>query len=232
MKALIGHSGFIGSILKKKYKNCHLYNSKNISKIKNKIYSEIICAGLPAAKWKANKFPKKDSANFNKLKRNINFVSCKLFILISTIDVHKKAETYGVNRMKLESFIKKKFSNYLIVRLPAVFGKGLKKNILFDLLNDNQINKINKKDFFQWFDVSLLYSEIQKIKKKKISNKIIELYSPPIQNTEILKFFPNVNLQIKNKRIVKYNFKPKEGYYKNVKFTLNRIKKFIRENDK
>ena len=33
-----------------------------------------------------------------------------------------------------------------------------------------------------------------------------------------------MNLQIKNKRIVKYNFKPKEGYYKNVKFTLNRIK--------
>ena len=140
MNALIGHSGFVGSILKKKYRNWHLYNSKNISKIRYKNYSEIICAGLPAAKWKANKYPKKDKNNLNKLIRNITLVNCKLFILISTIDIYKRNETYGINRKKLELFVKKKFTNYLIFRLPAVFGKGLKKNILFDLLNNNQIN--------------------------------------------------------------------------------------------
>ena len=98
---------------KKKYRNWHLYNSKNISKIRYKDYSEIICAGLPAAKWKANKFPKKDENNLNKLIRNIALVNCKLFILISTIDIYKKNETYGINRKKLELFVKKK--NLLII---------------------------------------------------------------------------------------------------------------------
>ena len=174
----------------------------------------------------------KDENNLNKLIRNIALVNCKLFILISTIDIYKKNETYGINRKKLELFVKKKFTNYLIFRLPAVFGKGLKKNVLFDLLNNNQLNNINEKDTFQWFDVSLLYSEIQKTKKKGISNKIIELYSPPIKNEKILKYFPNINLLNRKKINVKYNYKPKTGYYKNIKFTMCRIKKFIKEYEK
>ena len=59
-----------------------------------------------AAKWKANKF-QKDENNLNKLIRNIALVNCKLFILISTIDIYKKNETYGINRKKLELFVKK-----------------------------------------------------------------------------------------------------------------------------
>ena len=60
--AIIGYTGLIGSNLfkqyKKNYKYIDLFNSKNIDKIKKKIiYKKIICAGLPAEKWKANNFP-------------------------------------------------------------------------------------------------------------------------------------------------------------------------------
>ena len=41
--------------------------------------------------------------------------------------------------------------------------KGIKKNILYDLLNNNQIFKISKDDTYQWFDLSLLHKEIQKL---------------------------------------------------------------------
>jgi hypothetical protein len=232
VKGLIGHTGFIGSILKSNLKNYKLFNSKNINSIRKKNFKEIICAGLPASKWKANKNPNKDTVNLNYLMRNLVSIKSDLFILISTIDVHNDRETYGKNRKKLEIFIKKKFSDYLIIRLPAVFGKGIKKNILYDLLNNNQISKINKDDKYQWFDLSFLYKEIQKLKKKKTFNKIVELYSPPISNHEIIKYFPQFKINEKKSKNVNYKVRPKKGFYKDKKFILNRIKLFIKSYEK
>lgn len=232
MKGLIGHTGFIGSILKSNLKNYKLFNSKNINSIRKKNFKEIICVGLPASKWKANKNPNKDTVNLNYLMRNLVSIKSDLFILISTIDVHNDRETYGKNRKKLEIFIKKKFSDYLIIRLPAVFGKGIKKNILYDLLNNNQISKINKDDKYQWFDLSFLYKEIQKLKKKKTFNKIVELYSPPISNHEIIKYFPQFKINEKKSKNVNYKVRPKKGFYKDKKFILNRIKLFIKSYEK
>lgn len=231
---IIGYTGLIGKILfnELNYERKFLlykYNSKNIEKINNKNFDKIYCAGLPAEKWRANKFPLKDKQNINKLSKILKSTNCKNFILISTIDVHKKKEIYGRNRLKFENFIKKKFKKYLIIRLPAVFGKGLKKNLLFDLLNKNNLENIFYNDKFQWFDLSQLYKEIKKKMNLNLNNKIIELYSPPIENSEILRFFPNIKIDKKNKKKTTYNFKPKNGYYRNKKFILKRIKKFINE---
>ena len=224
--ALIGHTGFVGSNLKKKFLNFNLYNSKNIHKIKKKKFNKIIFCGLPAEKWKANKYPNKDLRNIKNIINILKTLKCNLFILISTIDVHKSREPYGKNRKLFENFIKKNFYlNFLIIRLPAIFGNGLKKNILFDLLNDNQINKINPKDKFQWFDLKFLYSEIKKV---KTFNKIIELYSPPISNELIIKQFKHLKLTKKNRKKISYNYLPANGYYKDKKFILERIKIFIK----
>ena len=74
--------------------------------------------------------------------------------------------------------------------------------------------------------MSLLYKEIS-ILIKKNNNVISELYSKPIKSTEIKKFFPDIEFtKIKEKKIT-YNFKPKNGFYKTKKFTLNRLKLFI-----
>jgi hypothetical protein len=42
---------------------------------------------------------------------------------------------YGRNRRALEAFCADHFDRCLIVRLPALFGTGLKKNFLFDIMN-------------------------------------------------------------------------------------------------
>ena len=120
--AIIGYSGLIGSNLyrqyKKKYDYIDLFNSKNIHKIKkNNSYELILCAGLPAEKWKANNFPKKDKSNTLKLINYLKKIKTDKFFLISTIDVYFN-HTYGKNRMYLEEFVKKNFINYLIIRLP------------------------------------------------------------------------------------------------------------------
>ena len=88
--AIIGYTGLIGSNLldqyKKKFSKLDLFNSKNINKINNKKeYNIVFCAGLPAAKWVANKAPTKDKKNTQKLIKNLKKINTKIFLLISTM---------------------------------------------------------------------------------------------------------------------------------------------------
>ena len=229
--AIVGYTGLVGGNLykqyKKNYKHIDLFNSKNISKIKKKsIYKKIICAGLPAEKWKANKFPKKDKLNTLKLIKNLKKSKTEKFILISTIDVNFK-HTYGKNRMYLENFVKKNFKNYSVVRLPGVFGQGLKKNIIYDLINKNQLEKIYYNDHYQWYDLSFLKKNIEEIEKKK--KNLYEFYSEPIINRDIIKLFNTKYKFKKRKEPIIYKFKPKNGYFFDKKYILKRINKFLKQ---
>jgi hypothetical protein len=233
--AIIGYNGLIGGNLldqyKKKFNKIDLFNSKNIIKInKNKEYDVVFCAGLPAAKWLANKAPLKDKKNTEKLIRNLKNIKTKKFVLISTIDVHFK-HAYGHNRKYLEKFIKNKFQNNYILRLPGVFGKGLKKNIIFDLLNKNAIDQIYLNDKFQWYDLADLFKDISKIFKNNQLG-LNELYSAPISNYEIINLFKEIKIDKKRLKPINYSIKPKEGFCKNKKYILNRIKNFIRSDEK
>lgn len=229
--AIVGYTGLVGGNLykqyKKNYKYIDLFNSKNISKIKKKsLYKKIICAGLPAEKWKANKFPKKDKLNTLKLIKNLKKSKTEKFILISTIDVNFK-HTYGKNRMYLENFVKKNFKNYSVVRLPGVFGEGLKKNVIYDLINKNQLEKIYYNDRYQWYDLSLLKKNIEEIEKKK--KNLYEFYSEPIINRDIIKLFNTKYKFKKRKEPIIYKFKPKNGYFFDKKYILKRINKFLKQ---
>ena len=228
--ALIGFTGFVGSTLlpdiKRKTKQLKLYNSENIDKIKGKRFNEVFFAGLPAVKWLINKNPGVDQNNIKKIKNNLKQIECEIFILISTIDIHNDYETYGRNRKNFEKFIIKNFKKYLIIRLPGIFGKGLKKNIIYDLLNINNIDQININSEFQWFDLELLFKEIELCKKKL--NTINELYSHPIKNSEIVKLFPNIKIKHNKTKEIRYNIKPQKGFYKTKMFMKNQIKKFIK----
>jgi len=76
-------------------------------------------------------------------------IRAERFVLISTIAVldnfgfeqdestqsYQTKLAYGQNRRRLEEAVEAHFETSLIVRLPALFGRGLTKNFIFDLLN-------------------------------------------------------------------------------------------------
>jgi hypothetical protein len=148
-KCLIGYSGTIGTALLKQTKFHYIFNSKNISKIKNQKYDIVVCCAANGSMIKANKNPKDDLKNIKKLIGNIKNIKTKHFILISTIQVfdnitHKNYETskrynnkipYGKNRLYLEKSCKKMFKNSYIIRLPSIFDNHIKKNFIYDLKN-------------------------------------------------------------------------------------------------
>ena len=199
--ALIGYTGFVGGNLKQQHNFTDLYNSKNFQEMKGQEYDLVICAGVSAVKWMANKEPKKDLNGIKALKDILSTISVKQFVLVSTIDVYATTEyldedfdcasmdnhVYGVHRLAFEKFCADKFDDCTIVRLPGLFGDGLKKNVIYDLLNDNCLEMINTKSSFQYYYLEYLWKDIQVAIDNDI--KLINLFTEPVPTQEIFSAF-------------------------------------------
>ena len=149
MKALVGYTGFVGSNICSSGNFDALYNSKNIKEAYGSSPDLLIYAGLRAEKYLANIEPKKDMDLIVQAEENINKIRPKKLVLISTVDVFKKPQNvdentiieteglnaYGYNRYKLECWVRQHYPDALIVRLPGLFGKNIKKNFIYDYMN-------------------------------------------------------------------------------------------------
>ena len=88
LKALIGHTGFVGGNLASQVAFDTTYNSTNIEDIRGRAYELVVCAGAPGAKWKANEDPDGDRASIERLMSCLASVSADHAVLISTVDVY------------------------------------------------------------------------------------------------------------------------------------------------
>ncbi len=194
--ALIGHTGFVGANLLRQAHFDDCYNSANIENIVGKWYDLLVCAGAPGEKWRANKEPSKDLAALSRLRQCLNKVDARQVLLMSTIDVYPSpvgvdedtavgvglCAPYGKHRAELETFVASRFPA-LIVRLPGLFGKGLKKNIIFDLLHDSRVDHIDPDSTFQLYDLDNLWLDIRKATSHGIT--LLNLATEPIRVREI-----------------------------------------------
>jgi hypothetical protein len=147
---LIGHTGFVGSIMARQTSFSHLFNSSNIDEIGDgPEFDVVVCAAAPGSMLEANRQPDLDLARIEALIDRLRNVRARRFVLISSIAVladfaagydegtgaFQTELAYGRHRRALEVFCADRFENCLIMRLPALFGPGLRKNFIFDLLN-------------------------------------------------------------------------------------------------
>ena len=149
MNAIVGYTGFVGSNIYASSRFDAVYNSKNIVNAYNTNPDLLIYAGLRAEKYLANNAPEKDMQLIVQAEENIAKINPHKLVLISTIDVFKKPQNvnelskidvdglhpYGYNRYKLEQWVRKNYSDALIIRLPGLFGKNIKKNFIYDYIN-------------------------------------------------------------------------------------------------
>ena len=195
--ALIGFSGFVGSTLLKQATFESLYRSTNISDIAGQSFDTVVCAGAPAKKWIANREPEADRQNIHDLMGHLKTVQCKNLILISTVDVFKDSigvneetpvdesglHAYGRHRRLLEKFVERHFANYLIVRLPGLVGPGLRKNVIFDLLNNNNLHAIESRGVFQFYPMVSLWYDIQTALNAGLN--LVHLTAEPINVADV-----------------------------------------------
>lgn len=195
--ALIGFTGFVGGSLLRQCPFEELFRSINIREIERKSFDLVVCAGAAAKKWIANKDPIEDLQKINDLITHLKTIKCNTFILISTIDVFKNPidvdeqsaveeaglHAYGLHRRLLEKFVEEQFPNYLIVRLPGLVGPRLRKNIIFDFLNDNNLDAIESRGIFQFYPMVNLWADIQVALGAGL--KLVHLTAEPISVSEV-----------------------------------------------
>lgn len=194
--ALIGHTGFVGGHLLHQWHFDDCYNSANIDTIDGKDYDLVVCAGVPAAKWIANKEPVKDRENIQQLSQHLQTIKTDKFVLVSTVDVYPvpvgvdesspiditTCEPYGKHRLELEHIVADRF-DACIVRLPGLFGRGLKKNVIYDFLHDNNVDLINPKGVFQFYSLEHLTHDISVALQNHL--KLINITSEPLTVEEV-----------------------------------------------
>lgn len=151
MVVLVGYTGFVGSNI---YASAGteidaVYNSKNIDEAYGTNPDLLIYAGLRAEKYLANNAPEKDMELIYQAEENITKINPKKLVLISTIDVFKvpkdvdensmidveNLHPYGFNRYQLELWVRERYPDALIIRLPGLFGRNIKKNFIYDYIN-------------------------------------------------------------------------------------------------
>jgi hypothetical protein len=147
--ALVGHSGFVGGALARQHGFAHRFNSTSIERMGALACGTLVCAAAPGSMVEANRAPERDRAAIHALIARLETARPERFVLISSIAVladfaggddegtnrFQQDLAYGRHRRELEAFVEARFARHLIVRLPALFGPGLRKNFLFDLMN-------------------------------------------------------------------------------------------------
>jgi nucleoside-diphosphate-sugar epimerase len=248
MKILIGNTGLVGKTIQK-YENFDYYfNSSNINDFENiaSDEDELFLSCLPATKWLVNKNLSNDMDNMYNIIKPISTKSYSKVVLISTIDVYNDSPigvdetyspnisklSYGNNRYIFELMVREYVKTYdlKIFRLSALFNNLIKKNVLYDLIHNNNVNQINQNSIFQWYNIDNLISDIHKFSNEYPNETIFNLFTEPIHTSDIVELFPHHIDKVQNGLKIMYNYKTKfGGYIDNKDNVLTEIKKLINE---
>lgn len=194
--AIIGYTGFVGANIAAQMSFDDQYNSANIADIEGKEYDLVVSAANRSEMWRINQEPEKDLAEIDEFIGHIQKASIKKLVLISTVGVYKNPngadedtpiETegllpYGVNRYHLEQFCREHFDT-TIIRLPGLFGDGLKKNVIYDLLHDNMVEKIHHAGKYQYYNLGHIGRDIQISLENNL--RLVNFATEPVQTDEV-----------------------------------------------
>ena len=223
--ALIGHTGFVGSNLDRQHDFGSRYNSKNIEDIAGSRFDLLVFSGAQAKKWWANANPEADRQGLERAIEALRDVQARQAVLISTIDVLPEdtphadegvacsadgMHAYGAHRLWLEQSFRQQFPGCLIVRLPGLFGPGLKKNVIFDLLTGNQLEKINPASSFQYYDLGRLWPDIATALEAGL--ELVHFFTEPVGTRAVIDgFFPGVAVGSDAAPAAAYDYRTRHG---------------------
>lgn len=194
--ALIGYTGFVGSNLLASHHFDDRYNSSNIHEIAGREYDLVVTAGNRADSHRINTHGEDDLREIDGLIDLVLQARIAKLVLISTVCVYPSGgapdETtpltpegltpYGANRLHQEI----RFADAVdttIVRLPQLYGNGLKKGVVFDLLNDYRVEFIRPETEYQHYDVRRLWDDIDLALASGLT--ALNIATPALSNTEL-----------------------------------------------
>ncbi len=196
-RCLIGHTGFVGGNLARQGHFDAFFHSRNIAQLAGLEFDEIWCCGVSAVKWQANKDPEGDWRGITPLLDALGRAKAGRFVLISTVDVFKSPvavdeaaiperdglHPYGLHRLMVEDFVTDRFRDRIVVRLPGLFGAGLKKNIIYDFLHDNLVAGIHADSRFQFYSLDAVHADI--LAAREAGLDLVHFATEPVSVREV-----------------------------------------------
>ncbi|RBY89825.1 NAD-dependent epimerase/dehydratase family protein [Blastococcus sp. TF02A-26] len=196
-RALIGWTGFVGGELDRRIAPVARFRSTDIDQLPAADVDEVVCAGAPAEKWKANAEPEADRANIQRLIDALDRSSARSCVLVSTVDVYSDSrqadedtaadtaqeQAYGRHRALLERFVTERFEDSLVVRLPGMFGPGLKKNLVYDLIHQPGARFAHEDSTFQFYDVRDLWGHV--LLARDAGLRVVNLATEPVSSAQV-----------------------------------------------
>jgi len=141
---IVGANGFFGNTLTKhaKASNFEVFEitKENFFNLKDNKYDFLINSATPSGKFWAQNNPHLDFQKTVVLTADLVYNwNYSKFVQISTMSANETSNhhPYGLNKRAAE--IITTFQDSLIVRLGSLYGKGLRKGPLFDLLNNKRL---------------------------------------------------------------------------------------------
>ena len=247
MKLLVGDTGLVGTSLREQTTFDYTFNSKNIKELKSiaKDGDEIYLTCLPATKWLVNLNIEEDIENIYYIIEHLKGIKYSNIILISTIDVYcdsplgvnedfspvVNGPSYGTNRLLFEQLIRSKlqYERLSIFRLPALFNRHIKKNIVYDMLKNHNVENMNANSSFQWYNLDHLNEHITFFIRHYKDDTIFNLFPEPLDTREVIKLFPRVHKCDWGPKVV-YDYKTKfstTGYFYLKETSLSYLKEFV-----
>jgi nucleoside-diphosphate-sugar epimerase len=174
----VGSTGFVGGHLARGREFSLAVHRSDLHRLAGAATDLLVCAGLPAEKWRANAEPQGDWANMADLAQTLATVRASRVVLVSTVDVYEKpqqvdevdsptfnaAPGYGAHRAWFETFVQARFDDVLVLRLPGLYAPDVRKNLVHDLLHGkvDQWQKVDAGSTFQFFDVTRIWEIIER----------------------------------------------------------------------
>jgi len=195
--ALIGHTGFVGGNLAAQHRFQAWFNSKNVEAARGQRFDLLVVSAMPAAMWVANKDPDGDAANLERLWGSLAACRADAVVIVSTVAVYPVPvgvdedtlvervfqTTYGRNRYLLERRAAAHFPRVLSVRLPALYGPGLKKNAVYDLLRGHETHKISADAVYQFYNLNRVWRDVRTALDAGLS--VVNLATEPVSVREV-----------------------------------------------
>lgn len=197
MRALIGHTGFVGRHLARQRAWDALFDRQNIDAIRGRRFELLVCAGLPSNRWRANGNPGGDRSNMLSLAGALAEVDADRVVLVSTVAVYPvplgvdestpieagHRQAFGEHRLEFERRIAARFPACHVLRLPTAFGADMRRNVLDDMIRRRDLDAVDPRGLHQWYPIDRLADDLDRAVSLHLP--VVNLVSEPLETARL-----------------------------------------------